>query len=63
MAKQTRAATVATGAVIERSLIQRWITRQLKLFSSTDYRMACIELRKWLKAQPARTKKPGGIGR
>lgn len=71
MAKK-RAATVARGAVIERSLIQQKLSRMTKAADDATtkngaqivgYLEALNELRAWLKAQPARTKKPGGIGR
>lgn len=69
MAKK-RAATVARGAVIERYLVQRKIARALRIITLSGggsfregQRDALIQMRDWLKAQPARTKKPGGIGR
>lgn len=66
MAKQ-RAATVAKGAVIERDLVTRWARRQIKDAASNDVGngrvLALNELILWLKAQPARTKRAGGIGR
>jgi hypothetical protein len=64
MAPKKRQPTIARGAVIERAYLYRWIARQLREPGHTEgYRRAVRVLRNWLKAQPSRTKKPGGIGR
>ena len=67
MAKQT----VARGAVIGRSLVQGFITRQIRKVSraipQTDltrgYLAGLLDVRVWLKDQKHRTDRPGGIGR
>jgi len=60
------------GAVIERRLIQRWISREAREIKAhvtggptywEGYAAALFQLRAWLKAQPKRTATPGGIGR
>ncbi len=65
-----RKATVARGAVIERSLVQRKIRRMLKMTETAGnkawaegVRAALNELMDWLKEQPKRTARKGGIGR
>lgn len=75
MKKQKRKPTMAAGAVIERDLVQRYLTRQMKkilrscLGHPTPYSGQDVELRVlrrvsgWIKHQPERTRKPGGIGR
>jgi len=65
-----RKPTVARGAVIERSLIKRWIGRtaaqvntQPKSPRTRGYCEALADLLDWLRLQPGRTNRPGGIGR
>jgi hypothetical protein len=61
--------TVGKGAVIARSLVQRKISRmrsKLSVLFQTErigYESALNELSQWLREQPKRTKRPGGIGR
>lgn len=66
----TRKPTVARGAVIERALIQRYISRRRRRLLTwprtarrLGYTEALIDLRIWLHDQHRRTKRPGGIGR
>lgn len=62
----TRKPTIAQGAVIERALIQGWITRRLKNHPYPPgnlYEHALLDLRDWLDRQPKRTARKGGIGR
>lgn len=67
----TKRKTVAAGAVIARGLVQRKIARMTKqamgISSSQEYRLGyrvgLLELAQWLKQQPKRTARPGGIGR
>lgn len=67
-----RKPTVAAGAVIEREYLKDKLTRMQHLSPATNqefpewaegYSDAVEELRIWLKTQPGRTKRPGGIGR
>jgi hypothetical protein len=62
--------TIARGAVVERSLIQRKIRRLRAMMLSRPrtarrlgYTEALIDLTIWLQDQHRRTKRPGGIGR
>ena len=64
--------TIAAGAVIERSLVKRWISRELNETKQPHtggsgfwdgYKACLFQLKSWLKAQPKRTATPGGIGR
>ena len=71
-----RKPTVARGAVIARSLVQRYIARQIRKVSVMrasragtsavhlrGYIAGLQDLRVWLIDQPTRTKRKGGIGR
>lgn len=66
---KTRRPTLAAGAVIARVLIQRKLTRmrrygrQLLPEASRAYLTALDDLADWIKRQPQRTRRPGGIGR
>ena len=68
MAKKKKP-TVALGAVIARSLVQAYISRQIKKVSqertplARGYIAGLLDVRVWLKDQKHRTDKPGGIGR
>jgi len=70
MAKKKKS-TVALGAVIARSLLQGYISRQIKKISrmhpttalQRGYISGLLDVRVWLKDQKNRTDKPGGIGR
>jgi len=69
--KAGRKQTKAAGAVVERALIQRYIARRIAwakgqpfgLAYQQGHLLAMRELSAWLKAQPLRTQRPGGIGR
>lgn len=64
--------TIARGAVISRAYIYKWIAREKKEVDRSGlaeprwkegYQSALIQLSAWLKAQPKRTARKGGIGR
>jgi hypothetical protein len=66
----SRRPTQARGAVIERSLVQRWASRQHVQVATQGsgprvrgYLDALLDLEQWLREQPKRTRRPGGIGR
>lgn len=62
--------TKAAGAVIERALVQRRIARMKIKKSASEisdfgagFNLALTVLSDWIRSQPVRLKKPGGIGR
>lgn len=64
----TRKPTIARGAVIERALVLAKIRRILDMTPdsgvySRAYRHGLSDLSDWLKKQPGRTARKGGIGR
>jgi hypothetical protein len=68
--KGSNRTTVAAGAVIARDLLQRKLRRELRRELSDaegtyeeGYRHALQQLTQWLRDQPRRTRRPGGIGR
>lgn len=69
MAK-TRRPTIARGAVIERDLVQRYLRRLMKQVATQGhgprqqgYIDCAQDVSGWLKEQPRRTRRRGGIGR
>lgn len=70
-----RKPTIAAGAVIERSLVVRWARRCIHGLNDMTFDVperaahragmvdALNDLIDWLKSQPQRTRRAGGIGR
>jgi hypothetical protein len=59
----------ASGGVIERALVTRYVRRKLARATANEdaypksWRIFAADLLRWLETQPTRTKKAGGIGR
>ncbi len=63
LAMPKRKPTLAAGAVIERDAVRRWARRQMARPCTASGMLLLDSLLAWLKEQPARTKRKGGIGR